>query len=61
MLTAADMAGKTVCIEAGFSESFFDSNFPGIGVKKILMPSVVECYPTLQGGQVGQQPAADIY
>ena len=53
MLTASDMAGKTVCMEQGFSETFFNSNFPGVGIKKILKPTVFECYPTLQGGQVG--------
>lgn len=53
MLGAADMAGKMVCMEAGFTETFFDHNFPGVGIKKILKPSIFDCYPTLQNGQVG--------
>ncbi|GAX73409.1 hypothetical protein CEUSTIGMA_g861.t1 [Chlamydomonas eustigma] len=50
--TAADAAGTVMCIESGFSNDFFSNAFPGIGVQKVLVPSVFDCYPLVTNGTV---------
>ncbi|PNW75589.1 hypothetical protein CHLRE_12g532850v5 [Chlamydomonas reinhardtii] len=50
ILTANDLAGRTVCLEEGFYNFFFDSNFPGIGVSKVLVPHLSDCFEELKGG-----------
>ncbi|KAG2438762.1 hypothetical protein HXX76_005306 [Chlamydomonas incerta] len=50
ILTANDLAGRTVCLEEGFYNFFFDSNFPGIGVSKVLVPHLSDCFEEVKSG-----------
>ncbi|KAG2453372.1 hypothetical protein HYH02_001596 [Chlamydomonas schloesseri] len=50
ILTANDLAGRTMCLEEGFYNFFFDSNFPGIGVSKVLVPHLSDCFEELKAG-----------
>ncbi|GFH25853.1 PBPb domain-containing protein, partial [Haematococcus lacustris] len=51
LLTAADMKGTTVCFQAG-DEATFSNAFPGLGVQKVLLPSLKSCYDQLRQGKV---------
>jgi len=50
ILTVQSLAGLTVCMESGFYDSFFTQHYPGIGVKKIFVSYISDCYPILASG-----------
>lgn len=52
ILKPTDLAGRRVCLEAGFYNAFFDATFPGIGISKVLVPNLNKCFGELKSGAV---------
>ncbi|PNH08101.1 hypothetical protein TSOC_005373 [Tetrabaena socialis] len=52
ILTVADVAGKRVCMQAGFYEYVFSSSFPSVGIQKTTYEAKIDCFHALKNGEV---------